>query len=309
MNSFLSHWRLIFRLGVGLGLALFWGGCASGPLTPEDRMLSLRPLYGITAPTVEELAALEQMAGLNEASGRRQVHNGVTFRQVSIQGRPCLLFVSGVSVVNAAMTTQAALDRFPLTHVVLLGSAGGVNPAREPGDVVIPENWAYHTEAAFVNPRPGGGWEVSPQAAGLPNFGMIFPENVSVVRSGSPRPEPMPLFPVDRGLFAVASKVASEANLPGSGVGRVVSAGTGVSGPVFVANRDYRIWLSEAWQAEVVDLESTAVAQVCWANRVPFIAVRVVAGLAGSPPARPPEESPVDRAARVLLAMLNVLPD
>jgi adenosylhomocysteine nucleosidase len=117
------------------------------------------------------------------------------------------------------------------------------------------------------------------------------------------------LFPVDRGLWAAASKVASDANSPGSGSGRVISAGTGVSGPVFVANRDYRIWLSEAWQAEVVDLESTAVAQVCWANRVPFIAVRAVAGLAGSPLARPPEEPPVDRAARVLLAMLTVLPD
>jgi adenosylhomocysteine nucleosidase len=46
------------------------------------------------------------------------------------------------------MTTQAALDRFPITHVILFGAAGGVNPVREPGDVAIPENWAYHMEAA-----------------------------------------------------------------------------------------------------------------------------------------------------------------
>jgi adenosylhomocysteine nucleosidase len=40
-----------------------------------------------------------------------------------------VLFLSGISMTNAAMTTQLALDRFRVTHVVVSGIAGGVNPA------------------------------------------------------------------------------------------------------------------------------------------------------------------------------------
>jgi adenosylhomocysteine nucleosidase len=39
-----------------------------------------------------------------------------------------VLFLSGISMTNAAMTTQLALDRFKVSHVVVSGIAGGVNP-------------------------------------------------------------------------------------------------------------------------------------------------------------------------------------
>jgi nucleoside phosphorylase len=83
----------------------------------------------------------------------------------------------------------------------------------------------------------------------------------------------------------------------------------GVSGPLFVANRDYRAWLFNAWRAEVVDLESAAIAQVCWANRVPFISVRSISGLAGEPPPKTvPRPAPIQRAAQLVIAMLEELP-
>jgi nucleoside phosphorylase len=76
-----------------------------------------------------------------------------------------------------------------------------------------------------------------------------------------------------------------------------------------VANRDYRAWLFTAWRAEVVDLESTAIAQVCWANRVPFIAVRSVSAIAGEPPTKAgPGPAPIQQAARLVTAMLQELP-
>jgi len=276
-------------------------------------MRSLRPLYAISAPTLDELAAFESLTQGISKAGRVEQHNGVTFRGVTIDDRLCLLFVSGMSVVNAAMTTQAALDRYPITHVILLGAAGGVNPALESGDVVIPENWANHNEAAYLNPGSGGGWEIPlGGVSGLANFGMIFPETVAVVRSGSGGPQLMPVFEADRGLVAAATKVASELSAPTSAFRspKVVSRGNGVSGPAFVANRDYRVWLSQVWQAEVVDLESAAVAQVCWANRVPFVSVRAVTGLAGGGvPLTVPAEPPINNAARVVREMLRNLPN
>ena len=38
--------------------------------------------------------------------------NGVTFSTGTLEGHEVVLFLSGISVVNAAMTTQLALDHF-----------------------------------------------------------------------------------------------------------------------------------------------------------------------------------------------------
>ncbi|HRI16866.1 MAG TPA: 5'-methylthioadenosine/S-adenosylhomocysteine nucleosidase [Verrucomicrobiota bacterium] len=296
---------------------LLLAGCASGPVSPVERMSSWRPLYGIAAPSAEELAGFEQVAIGKSEEGRPQLHNGVAFRRVSVAGRDCVLFVTGVSVVNAAMTTQLALDRFALTHVILLGAAGGVNPVRQSGEVVIPDRWTYHTEAAYRNPTPNGSaWELPPGVTPVvPNFGMIFPEIVEVTRAGPAGPQPVPSFESDPGLRAAALKVSTDRSnsiLDGTWP-KMVTSGMGVSGPAFVDNREYRSWLYRAWQAEIVDLESAAVAQVCWANRVPFISVRAVAGLAGGnlDDSAPTRSSPpvIHQAARVVLEMLRQLPD
>ena len=58
------------------------------------------------------------------------------------------MFLSGVSMVNAAMNTQLVLDRFNVTHIIFSGIAGGVNPAYHIGDVVIAEQWGQYQEAS-----------------------------------------------------------------------------------------------------------------------------------------------------------------
>lgn len=310
------------RRGWGAGLAAAWVmgllglcGCASRTVSPDERGMSLRPLYGIAAATAEEMAALESILPADAQEARLQSKSGLVYRRVTLDGRNCILFVTGVSVVNAAMNTQLALDRLPITHLLLLGAAGGVNPSREAGDVVVPEAWAHHNEAAYVNPIPGGqGWEAPPGGGtGLPNFGMAFPEAVPVRRLGGGATVTLPVFEADRGLVAAATKVAGDAAAdPAGGNLRVIPGGTGVSGPAFVANREYRAWLFQAWRAEVVDLESAAVAQVCWANGIPFVSVRGVVGLAGGGVSRrstaPDSEPPLVAASRVLVAMLRQLP-
>ena len=46
-------------------------------------------------------------------------------------------------------------------------------------------------------------------------------------------------------------------------------------------NADLRGWIFDTFDAQVVDMESAAVAQVAWANEVPFIAFRSLSDLAG----------------------------
>jgi adenosylhomocysteine nucleosidase len=64
-------------------------------------------------------------------------------------------------------------------------------------------------------------------------------------------------------------------------VPHLVVGGNGVSGPAFVDNAAFRQYAFETFKAQVLDMESAAVATVAFANGVPFIAFRSLSDLAG----------------------------
>jgi nucleoside phosphorylase len=55
----------------------------------------------------------------------------------------------------------------------------------------------------------------------------------------------------------------------------------GVSANVFVNNRAYRDHLKSKFDATPTDMESVAVALVCFQQKIPFIAIRALSDLAG----------------------------
>jgi adenosylhomocysteine nucleosidase len=111
-----------------------------------------------------------------------------TYIAGKLQGKDVVLFLSGISMVNAAMTTQGAIDHFKITRIVFSGIAGGTNPALEAGDVVVPERWSEYLESVFARKTPTG-WSV-PEWLGktLPNYGMIFPYAVDIDHPGQDKP-------------------------------------------------------------------------------------------------------------------------
>jgi Nucleoside phosphorylase len=231
-----------------------------------------------------------EWVALQEALTDRVDHslNGITFATGAIEGKPVVLFLTGVSMVNAAMTSQLAIDHFNIESIVFSGIAGGVDPSRHIGDVVVPAQWGQYLDMILA--REVDGEFVPPPflEAPFPNHGMIFPQNVTVARDGA-EPEDRFWFPVDAELLAVAEKVAAEIELldcvpenqclthaPGVYVG-----GNGVSGAAFVDNAAFREYAFETFEAAVLDMESAAVAHVAYANGVPFIAFRSLSDLAG----------------------------
>ena len=111
--------------------------------------------------------------------------NGIEFVTGRIEGRDVVLFLSGISVVNAAMTVQLALDRFQVQSIIFSGIAGGVDPGLRIGDVVIADRWGQYLEMLFAR-KAGGGWEKPPLFEyPFANFGMMFPRSVTVSRAGS----------------------------------------------------------------------------------------------------------------------------
>lgn len=244
-----------------------------------------RPLLAICAAYPPEIAALQQEFGVSEAKGfTTTTIKGLTYWRGRYGRHEIVVFRTGVSLVNAAYQLQLALDRFPITAVLFAGVAGGTDPALHIGDVVIPEQWAYHAESAYLNPDGKGGF-VRPDFLTLrpENFGMIFPHEVTAIREGEKEFVRMPTFPADPGLLAAARRALP--HLPAQRkAGRDVTVnvgGTGVAGPVFLDNAAYREWVFRVWQARCTDMESTALAQVAWANRMPILIVRGLSDLAG----------------------------
>ena len=252
------------------------------PLRAADRLDPV-PRIAVMSAFEPEWKALK--AGLGEAA----IHhvNGVEFVTGTLSGRKVVLALTGISMVNAAMNAQLILDRFDVTGIVVSGIAGGVDPSLRIGDVAVASRWGQYLEAVFAR-ETDGKFQPPPWAKlTLPNYGMIFPSDISVRTSKGP-PEKRFWFDADPGMLAAAARIGAVElkrctadqvclhHAPQIHVG-----GNGVSGQAFVDNAAFRQYVFKTFEARVLDMESAAVAMVAYANGVPFIAFRSLSDLAG----------------------------
>jgi len=276
-----------------------------------------------TTPRIAVMSAFgPEWIALQEALSERKDYsvNGTTFATGVIEGKPVVLFLTGVSMVNAAMTSQLALDHFNIESIVFSGIAGGVNPERNIGDVIVPSQWGQYLEVIMAREVDGKFTPPSFMDTPHPAFGMMFPQNVDIAREGS-EPEEKFWFAADADLLAVAEKVAATIKLedcspqnaclttpPAIHVG-----GNGVSGAAFVDNADLREYAFANFEAQVLDMESAAVAHVAYANDVPFIAFRSLSDLAGGGEGENEMGTFMglasDNSAAVVTAFIAALPD
>ena len=228
---------------------------------------------------------------LKDAVEGAQTHklNGNSFITGTLAGQDVVLFLSGISMVNAAMTTQLALDHFAIDSIVFSGIAGGVDPSLNIGDVVVAGQWMQYLEGVFGR-ETGEGYAIPPfMSSDYANYGMIFTGPVGVTSAAHETPEDKYWFESDPALLAVAQTLAQDFDLTGcnsdnaclSEPPKVVVGGNGVSGMTFMDNADFRGFVYDTFDAQVVDMESAAVAHVAYANDVPFIAFRSLSDLAG----------------------------
>ena len=249
--------------------------------------------------------------------------NGTRFVTGTLEGKPVLLMKSGVSVVNAAMTTQLVIDRFAVRRIVFSGIAGGVDPALNIGDVVVPENWGQYLEASFARETPQG-WKPPEHIDGAPaNWRFVFPRGTRVSRPDG-KDQRLFTIPADPVLIDLARKVVPgltlSACVEASGhrqclprAPQVTVGGTGVTAGIFADNAEFREYLFAAWHARVLDMESASVIQVAYANGVPAIVFRSLSDLAGGDAdanrMETFEQLASVNSAHVVRAFLAVLPD
>ena len=307
-------WRASKQVSYLLAAALLlavWAVPATGHETLDD--------VGRTAVV---FAFAPEMTVLRAGMDDAVVHviNGVEFVAGALQGQKVVLFLSGISVVNAAMTVQLALNHFNIDRIIFSGIAGGVDPSLHIGDVVIADRWGQYLEMLYAR-KVGNGW-AKPPFFDYPhaNFGMMFPRSVTVQRGGVDAPETHFWFPVDEALLAHARSAVADVALDrclSEGVclqqtPRIVVGGPGVSGSAFIDNAAFREYTFETFGARVLDMESAAVAHVAYANEVPFIAVRSLSDLAGGGKGENQIEAflglAANNSAAVVQALLRAIP-
>ncbi|HJO05641.1 MAG TPA: 5'-methylthioadenosine/S-adenosylhomocysteine nucleosidase [Acidobacteriota bacterium] len=234
-------------------------------------------------PELEKLLAASRIDSRIEIAGRTH-HVG------SLEGHPVVMLLAGVSMVNAAAATQAVVDHFEVGAIVFSGIAGGANPGLNIGDVTVPSRWGQHQEMVFAR-QTNGGWDTGGRAQEFTNFGMMFPRGQLMpgARIDSQRRSRQFWFAVDERMLARARELAGELTLrrcadSGECLERtphLVVGGNGVSGPTFLDNTAFREWIWDTFEADAVDMETAAVAQVAAINGTRFLAFRSLSDLAG----------------------------
>jgi len=212
--------------------------------------------------------------------------NGTRFDEVDLNGYHFIFGLTGQSMINAAMNTQLVIDRFHIDAIVFCGIAGGINPQLHPGDVIVPADWIHQMDSVWANPDPNHpGQHILPTwfTPKYGNFHEIYPNDVSVIRDGMSEPQDMHAFPADPHLLEAVSRATKKLMIegPDNKAAQIVVGGSGMSGPVFLDNAKFRLFAYQTWHVNGHDMESTAIAQVGWANHIPVLIIRGLCDLAG----------------------------
>ncbi|XP_061350596.1 bark storage protein A [Gastrolobium bilobum] len=272
------------------------------------------PYIGIVVPNAFEMNPLLQSPSF-------VAHNkfpyfdfaGKHFRIGEIERKKVIVVMTGLSMLNAGLSTQLLLTLFNIEGVLHCGVAGNANPKLQIGDVTIPQYWAHTGLWNWQRFGDGPKNELAFEADGdfgrkfgylnISNYNNYTKHSNSVTNvlnnvwyqaeetfpvNGTPEVRQHAFWvPVNKAYFKIARKLknvklggcVNTTCLPRRPI--VVRVKRGVSANVFVDNKAYREFLYSKFDATSIDMESAAVALVCLQQKTPFIAIRALSDLAG----------------------------
>ena len=214
------------------------------------------------APITAILGAFDKEVTLLEdrlTDRQQRTIEGIGFSSGQLNGRHVVVAWTGVGKVNAAMTTTLLIEHFKPKHIIVTGIAGAVNPELRPGDIVIAKKTAHH------------------------DMGTIWPEGLFFkgVKNRLDGMENPVFFPADERLLKTARRAADEIKLASveTVTGRkppTIITGVVVTGDVFVASAGKCAELRKRLDADVVEMEGAAVAQICYQRQIGCLVIRSI---------------------------------
>ncbi|GMY17597.1 bark storage protein A-like [Fagus crenata] len=271
------------------------------------------PYLGLVSPNLFEMNPLLQSPSFTSSNFIIDIA-GRRFRFGTIGKKEVILVMTGLSMINAGITTQLLLSFFNVEGIVHYGIAGNANPSLNIGDVAIPQYWSHTALWSWQRYGQGPEDELPLESNGdyTREIGYLKFANYTVnVTNGDSYDnllnniwfQPEEVFPIDgtpeirEHAFWVSvdpfyfkiSKKLEGLELEGcinsttclSKKPKVTTVQRGTSGSIFLRNAAYRSFIYDKFNISPVDMESASVALVCLQQRVPFIAIRAISGQAG----------------------------
>lgn len=162
-------------------------------------------------------------------------------------GKDVVLLKSGIGKVNAAMSTTILIERYHPDLIINTGSAGGLNPELNVGDLVISDDVCHHDVDATV-------------------FGYAYGQV----------PQMPAAYQADERLIQVAEEAARSLE------GIQVKKGRIASGDSFMSDPDRVQMVAEKFPGlQAVEMEAAAIAQVAYQYGLPFVIIRSLSDIAG----------------------------
>lgn len=186
--------------------------------------------------------AMEQEVGELSASmsqRERIAHPWATIERGIFDSKSVILVKSGAGKVLSAMTAQSVIDLFRPSAVALCGISGALNPGYASGDVVIGAEFIQH--------------DIRTDYFGFAPGQVPFTDHRIV--------------PADEILLEHASRLLLD--------GARVHRGRIASGDQFISG-DRGQSIRQQFEADLVDMESAAVAFVCHLNQIPLVVARTI---------------------------------
>ena len=195
--------------------------------------------YGIIAAMEEEMREIKlKMTEILE----EKIHE-LTFLKGKINNTKVVLVQCGVGKVNAARVTQILIDKFNVSGIINVGSAGAANDELDIGDIVIGDKLVQHDFdiTAFGHEK---GY--------ISEFGVYVESDKKLIDK----------------MKNILERISHNEFK--------IKIGTIASGDIFCTEQKMKDKIRQKFDAEAIEMEGAAIAQVCKLNNIPFIVIRSI---------------------------------
>ena len=195
--------------------------------------------YGIIAAMKEEMQEIKKiMQEIEEIKIKELI-----FFRGKINNNNVILVEAGIGKVNAARVTQLMIDKFEIEKIINVGSAGSANNELKIGDIVIGKRLVQHDFdiTAFGHPK-----------GFITNIGQYVESDSELISK----------------MEQTISKLSQNEFK--------IKIGTIASGDIFCTEPKMKEKIRTKFNADAIEMEGAAIAQVCKLNEIPFIVIRSI---------------------------------
>ena len=194
---------------------------------------------GIIVAMEEELEAVLNIMNNIE---QKEIY-GISVQIGKIEQKEIAVVKSGVGKVNAARVTQILIDKLNVKSIINLGSAGALSPLLNIGDIVIGEKLIQHDFdiTAFDHDK---GY--------ITGVGDYIYSDIELIEK-----------------FKKAANNLKEKDYK-------IKTGIIATGDIFCTDIEMKNKRYSKFDADCVEMEGAAIAQVCYLDNIPFIVIRSI---------------------------------